>query len=570
MPHDDFNQTDPTDIACLRRFAADGSPDAFAVLVRRRIDLVYSAAIRQVNDRALAEDVTQQVFITLARRASSLIDRDIVLSAWLLRAARLTALDALRRERRRRKHEQRAALMNHQRTHSSSDDKTWADVRPLLDGALMLLGEKDRRAIALRYFEGRSISEVGTVLGVSEEAARQRLWRAIERLRARLSAHGATLAATSLASALSMNAVQAAPVALAEITARVAVAAAVSKATIPLGFKGVQILMATFKAKLIVTASAVLLLSGGAVVAYKAARPAPDQIVSIASLKSNGPPDPLNLSQSMDVTRSIPQRIDESTLKTEWERRFNTVYGLAPGEVIKHVPKPYIPERQSKWNDECRRMRVPDRTLDPRESITFGYDRNGIHWKTLWMDQTILGQAMRGAGIKSWEYDESVPYDLSFPGDWVLRIGLTPEQGMDALGEIVTKRLGKPVRFEKQVKLRDAIVVHGQYLFSPLAANVGGADRNVLEFADKKPNPLYPTTIESMKLSEVFEKVGISARLPVVDESDSGNIPVRVRYSGASSPEPVLLDRIGRQTGLRFDHAKREVGVWVMVDGGAK
>ena len=103
MSHVRSDQPERSDMACLRAFAREGSQDAFATLVRRRIDMVYSAALRQVRDPATAEDVAQGVFMTLARKAAGLVDRNVVLSAWLLRATHLAALDALRRERRRQK-----------------------------------------------------------------------------------------------------------------------------------------------------------------------------------------------------------------------------------------------------------------------------------------------------------------------------------------------------------------------------------------------------------------------------------------------------------------------------------
>src|SRR5689334_9652635 len=244
--HDDIaDKVDPEaeedDLACLRRFVRDGSQDAFAALVRRRIDLVYSAALRQVGDRPMAEDVTQTVFIALARKAGSIVDRDVVVSAWLLHATRLCALDALKRSRRRTKHEQRAAQMAGERQtqlESHADERTWSEVRPLLDAAIAGLGETDRRAIVLRYLEDRSLREVGQVLGVSEEAARQRVWRAVERLRGRLGAKGAAVTAAALGPALAAHAVQAAPAALAATVSRAAITGAAAKVAIPLGWKG--------------------------------------------------------------------------------------------------------------------------------------------------------------------------------------------------------------------------------------------------------------------------------------------------------------------------------------------
>jgi RNA polymerase sigma factor (sigma-70 family) len=277
----------PDDLADLRRFALEGSQEAFSALVRRRIDLVYSAALRQVSgDRTMAEDITQTAFIVLARKASSLITRGVVLSAWLLHTTRLCALDALRRARRRHKHEQRAAQMAtdhlHQRErNAAADAETWDEIRPLLDEALAALGETDRRAIALRYFEDRPLRDVAIVLGVSEEAARQRVWRAVERLRGSLGAKGAAVTAAGLGAALSTQAVHAAPAALAATVSKSALAAAAAaKASIPIGLKGALHLMAWTKAQIAGTAAvAALLLAGATATVVYVNRPPREQKV---------------------------------------------------------------------------------------------------------------------------------------------------------------------------------------------------------------------------------------------------------------------------------------------------
>src|SRR5580765_5217654 len=114
------------DMSCLRAYAADRREEAFAAIVHRRINLVYSAALRQLDDAHLAEDVTQSVFIALARKSAALARRNLVVSAWLLSATRLAALDARKRLARRRKHEARATAMNPTQT-PEPDEQTWTD-----------------------------------------------------------------------------------------------------------------------------------------------------------------------------------------------------------------------------------------------------------------------------------------------------------------------------------------------------------------------------------------------------------------------------------------------------------
>src|SRR3954471_12637037 len=199
----------PADQELLARYTRDGAEDAFTELVRRYLDLVFSAAYRQVRSRELAQEIAQCVFMDLARQARQLAP-DTILAAWLYHVTRRTAIDAIRKDARRQAREQIATAMNHL-NESSSD---WNEIEPLLDEAMDTLDEKERAAVLLRYFQNKSLREVGQSLGASEEAARKRVDRAIERLRKFLGRHGVRVGASGLASVLTLNAVQAAPVGL--------------------------------------------------------------------------------------------------------------------------------------------------------------------------------------------------------------------------------------------------------------------------------------------------------------------------------------------------------------------
>jgi RNA polymerase sigma factor (sigma-70 family) len=205
----------------LRRYCADGDQEAFGELVRRHLGLVYSAALRQVADPGLAEDVAQMVFTRLAQRASRL-PSDLVLAGWLHADTRLTALQLLRSDQRRRVREAEASDMQQV---NSGLEQDWARIRPVLDEALEGLPPADRDVLLLRFFEERSLREVGAAVGLTEDAARMRVVRALDKLRDFLLARGISTAGEVVSAALTTYGAQAAPPSLAAFVTTSALAA---------------------------------------------------------------------------------------------------------------------------------------------------------------------------------------------------------------------------------------------------------------------------------------------------------------------------------------------------------
>ena len=209
-----YVQMNMTDGELLQRFVRDQSESAFAELVTRHINLVHAAALRQVNgDAHLAEDVTQSVFADLARKAAKLLGHTS-LTGWLYTSTRFVAANTRRTEQRRSTREQQAHAMNNLIALPESQPD-WLQLIPLLDEAMHRLDETERAAVLLRHFENRSYAEVGTKIGLTENAARMRVERALEKLHGILAKQGVALTAVALAGLLGANAIVAAPVHLA-------------------------------------------------------------------------------------------------------------------------------------------------------------------------------------------------------------------------------------------------------------------------------------------------------------------------------------------------------------------
>src|SRR3984957_14618198 len=291
------------DIELLRQYVRQNSDEAFAALVARYVNMVYSAALRKTGDSNAAEEITQAVFIILAKKADRLPEKTI-LSGWLYQTARLAAANFLRTQIRRVRREQEAYM---QSLSNETEPEIWPQIMPLLEDAMGRLGEKDRNAIALRFFEGKSFQEIGTAFGARENAAKKRVAYALEKLRKYFSKCGVNSTAATLAGAISANSVQAAPAMLAKTATAVALAkgAAASTSTLTL-IKGALKIMAWTKMKTAVVVSLSVILTASVAPHFWYYHLGPDS----------------------------------------WRHRFEAAYRLKDGQVLKYTaPADYIPER---------------------------------------------------------------------------------------------------------------------------------------------------------------------------------------------------------------------------------
>ncbi|HET7626142.1 MAG TPA: sigma-70 family RNA polymerase sigma factor [Verrucomicrobiae bacterium] len=262
-----------TDFELLQDFIRRGNQHAFAAIVRRHLDLVYATAFRKVESQGAAQEIAQNVFAALARKAWQFASDDSV-PAWLYRTTLLESREWLRGELRRRRREQTAAELG--TTMNIPDEQSaFRALLPLLDEAMLSLRERDRAALLLRFYENQSLRDLGVSLGISEDAAQKRVANAVTKLAeffqrrgfrsatatAAVAAleHSASAAPATVAVSIVQTAMQMAPptmTGLAGILARLAsfsktqvAAACVAIAAVPVGWQWQQHHAANWRAK---------------------------------------------------------------------------------------------------------------------------------------------------------------------------------------------------------------------------------------------------------------------------------------------------------------------------------
>ncbi len=416
-----------------------------------------------------------------------------------------------------------------------------------LDRALERLRSPERQAVVLRYFAGKSFAQVALELHLTEEAARKRVSRGLEKLRILLRpAAGDSVMVPGVSGLACIErlltaSLQPAPAALTPATLKAVAAIPITAGVSATFAKGALITMAITKGKTIAAGVLVLLLAcGGGAVAYRELRPPVNRTVV---LQAGNP--------------SVP-------VPSPWQPRFNEVYGLREREVLRNVKAPFIPERQAFWNSEQRRYGGQGSPLSESECLTVEWDGTAGHWSSLSANQNSLANVVQMCvQVKGWEMDLSTLGLLPMPGDWVFRKGATAQQKMDALAQLISGRLGRTVRLVQRSTMHDTIVVSGSYAFSPLE---GRPDNGVIEFIGEPETGQQPSPKEHSTLGILFRMLADCTNTPVVDQANVSRKAVWLRQHQSISDSQRLLANVIKQTGLTVAHEQRPVDMWTMVD----
>jgi RNA polymerase sigma factor (sigma-70 family) len=558
------------DSVLLRQFVEDRSEAALAGLVGRYVDLVYSAARRQMKDASLTEDVTQAVFVLLAEKARTIRDGE-ALAGWLLVTTRFVALNTIRAEARRRKHEREAAVM---RRDMQSDEQPgtaprWESIGPMLDDAVARLKREDRDALAMRYFQGRSVAEVATSMGISHEAAQKRVSRAVEKLRRFFADRGITTSAGGLESALASNAIIAAPAMLCAKISTVAISTAAGS-SLAMG-KGTVTLVAAAKTKLIAASVAAAVLVGvtGTIAYQQLSGPsAKTRQVAVSATLAAQPAAP----PASNVRTPMYQPATATQPAQNWMANLRDVYALKDGENLKRVPPPFLQDRLLFYKTY----------MDPQQSnpggpdvILFRFDGSNFTWTNAMYSGGNGGSvayAMEAIGGIS-PKDRQIPQRiLAMPlsGDWVMRKGVAKHDCLGVFSGIISQVTGQSGKLVEKPIERDAIVVSGKLAVTPLPDAAARHDQT-------GPNPVYLFRGD-LKSARVFNGMTCTVAVMLNEMGDRLNRPIVNEISGnpsdAMSPQDCLtgedaaeidtvLANLAKQTSLQFKQEKRVVPTWV-------
>jgi RNA polymerase sigma factor (sigma-70 family) len=552
-----------SDLELLEQYARQGRREALEELIRRHARWVHGVAVRRVGDEHLAQDVTQAVFLVLAQKPPR-ITSESGLPGWLFGVTCNASHQALRSESRLKRRE-KVFAMEHQEARASQEisKQEWEEMAPHLDLAVQALSDEDRSAVLLRFYQQKSHADVAAALGVSEEAARKRVSRAVTKLREALLRRGvAAPAMAGLVVMLESSVVP--PVSAAVMESALAVAAGAGAAQAGIIAKGVIVMLTWTKTKVAAVACAALLVLGGGAG------------VVVLRVRAQHPPPPVTEVPTpprgnLFVADAAPQPAADP----DWRARFDQVYRLGDGEALKRIPPPFIPERMD-WYRTTNRGQADAIPRGP-DYMTFHWDGKlsgwgmGFGYRDGQSVAQLLGSTLR---MKTYEFD-GPPALLShkLAGDFIIRRDATPQAQLDALCLIVRADGGPAMRFTQRTLDRPGIVVGGQYEFRPLKDS---DDARSVHLYVGEPDRTTGGGGGSGDLDEFVKEVGSRCGVPVFSEV-TGAKPDMVRYryhrSSNLSDEPPgpqrdqrvrkLLDVVSAQTGLQFKIETRPVEVWV-------
>lgn len=531
------------DGALLGVFAREGSESAFRSLVERHSGWVYAIAFRQLRDAHLAEDATQTVFVLLWQRAKKMKPQQ-KLSGWLFVTLGYTVRSVLRSRQRRQRHEGLAAL-----------ERPTPCAPPLLaddlDAAVARLSKSDQIAILLRFYEGLEFASVARRLGISDEAARKRVVRAISRLRERL---GAAVTADSLMAASAFGA----PAASAALSAHVTNTAlsAASGGAIPAGvapiLKGTVYLMAMTKAKItaVIVILSLLMGTGVGIVGW-------NLLVAPAEPQApNLPAQPAPIPAAV----SIPPQT------------FEQVYGLHGNEAIRRVAPPFAKARMDFYRKEDAQQAL---------SIPNGPDGMFIFWRG--SKPQLRGMTFSGGrGYKVQDlmqyllgvYPQELEGDArlagtAIKGDFVINGDANTEQLRAGLEAIITEGAGTPVTLTFRDVERPVIVFKGKWLTTNLNPNPSHTTRQTIELYGAKMGPSRFGGAGSGSVVEFAKWAGKWINNPMIIEASGApqGLSWHDNDSEDGSPESqkqahdltLVCNHIHDQTGLSWTQETRRV-----------
>ncbi len=535
--------------------------------------MVYAAARRQVRDATLAEDVMQNVFMTFARRVRE-IRSGAAVGAWLLQTTRFTAANAMKIQARRLRHERAVASGRHESVpcgdSAASLEEQWQMIEPHLDRAISRLSWADQTTVVLRFFRGLSLREVANATGTTEEAARKRISRAIDRLRAQLLGAGvepAICVETSLITLLISHAVKPMP---AHLLSQAAAAASATKMV------GGKMLFGAF------TMSGAIKIASG---------------IAVAALIISGGIGAAKLAKNVTMAGAVSaksaalavelQPAQPPPTAQEPAQAFNAVYELSPGQNFKFVSVPFIPER---WPYVRMKNALPD-NFGWRDCIFFREESSGELIPQRFTDCGGHGNGGKGwtvhdlagaindandMGHRPWQFQgDAALLNTRLPGDMVFRRNAAIEDVLSGLADGVSVKLGRKVVFIHDRIQHDVIVAAENDKKHPGDNGPRNVTVHILSPA------LNGTTGYSLSEGTIGSFLNLLGRISgqlVIDETHQAgqnSSPVLYHYDAKPIPDNgdsadlqlgELLASMTDQTGLTFTLETREVDVWRLAE----